>query len=313
MKRIAFFAHYDPDGRVDDYVLHYISELLQSGIREVYFSTDCDLADGEAGNLPVGVEVVNTTRHGEYDFGSWKRCFESVTLSERSDVDELILCNDSCYGPLSGFDALYSEMQSRTCDFWGLTQVRRYEGYYPSYFLAFRRPVLAWVGFEEFFMEIGSFVNKKEFCLKYEVGLTHALRDQGFMGDCFFRERNHLSHSNAAALEADVFEAGMPFIRVMTARENPGGIAHLGSKIQSACELTGYPLDMIKKHLERISPSYRKFWNCQVGKSVKTYFWVVRVRIKPDHKVGKCGVKLRLFGIPLPWFSVPISYDLPER
>jgi len=313
MKRIVFFAHYDPDGRVDDYVLHYLNELVRAGIEEIYFASDCGLVEEELSKLPNAVEVVNATRHGEYDFGSWKRCFDSVTLSERFDVDELILCNDSCYGPLSGFDVLFSKMQSRPCDFWGVTQVQRYEGYYPSYFLAFRRPVLAWAGFEEFFLEIVAFVNKKEFCLKYEVGLTHVLRNQGFRGDCFLRERAHLSHSSAAALETDALEDGMPFIRVMTARENPGGIAHLGSKIQAACELTGYPLDIIKKHLERISPSYREFWNCQVGKSVKTYFWVVRVRTKPDPKVGQCRLKIRLLGIPLPWFSVPMRYDAPER
>jgi len=105
----------------------------------------------------------------------------------------------------------------------------------------------------------------------------------------------------------------MPFIRVMTVRENPSGIAQLGSKIQAACELTGYPLELIRKHLERVAPDYRKFWNCQVGKSVKTYFWVVRVRTKPDPKFDQCRVKIRLLGIPLPWFSVRMRYDAPEE
>jgi len=312
MNRIAFFAHYDPDGEIDDYVLHYLSGLFRSEVKELYFASDCSLDEEELAKLPNAVEVVYATRHGEYDFGSWKRCFDSVNLSARSDVDELILCNDSCYGPLSGFDSLFSEMQSRSCDFWGVTQVRRYEGYYPSYFLAFRRPVLAWAGFHEFFRQIAAFTDKKEFCLKYEVGLTHTLRNQGFQGDCFLRERAHLSHSSAAALETDALEDGMPFIRVMTARENPSGIAQLGSKIEAACQLTGYPLELIRKHLERVAPDYRKFWNCQVGKSVKTYFWVVRVRTKPDPKFDQCRVKIRLLGIPLPWFSVPMRYDAPE-
>lgn len=312
-RRIAFFAHYDSDEKVDDYVLHYLFGLLRGGVGELYFASDCDLADGELAKLPDAVKVVHATRHGEYDFGSWKRCFDAVDLRDRSDVDELILCNDSCYGPLSGLDSLFSEMQSRSCDFWGVTQVRRYGGYYPSYFLAFRRPVLAWAGFLEFFQQIAAFTDKKEFCLKYEVGLTHALRDQGFKGDCFLRERAHLSHSSAAALEADVFEDGMPFIRVMTARENPSGVARLGDKIQAACEFTGYPLEMIQKHLERIAPGYLKFWNCQVGKSVQTYWGIVRVRTRPDPKADQCRVKIRLFGIPFPWFSVLMRYDGHEK
>ena len=90
MKRIVFFAHYDPDGRVDDYVLHYLNELVRAGIEEIYFASDCGLVEEELSKLPNAVEVVNATRHGEYDFGSWKRCFDSVTLSERFDVDELM-------------------------------------------------------------------------------------------------------------------------------------------------------------------------------------------------------------------------------
>ncbi len=312
MRRIVFFAHYDPDGVIDGYVLRYLSELLSGGVAELYFASDCDLEPRELAKLPNGVNVAHSTRHGEYDFGSWKRCFCAVDLSVRPDVDELILCNDSCYGPLRGFDALFSEMQTSSCDFWGVTQVRRYEGYYPSYFLAFRRPVLDWPGFQEFFQQITAFTNKKEFCMKYEVGLTHALRNQGFIGDCFLREHSHLSHSSAAALAADAFEEGMPFLRVMTARENPGGIAHLGKQIHGACELTGYPLELITKHLERTAPDYRKLWNFQVGKSVKRYFGIVRVRTKPEPKTDQCSIKVRILGIPLPWFSVPMRYDNHE-
>jgi len=99
MNRIAFFAHYDPDGKIDDYVLHYLSGLFRSEVKELYFASDCSLDEEELAKLPNAVEVVYATRHGEYDFGSWKRCFDSVNLSARSDVDELILCNDSCYGP----------------------------------------------------------------------------------------------------------------------------------------------------------------------------------------------------------------------
>ena len=309
MRRIAFFAHYDPSGLIDDYVIRYLSELLRCGVKELYFSSDCDLADGQLARLPDLVIVVHSTRHGEYDFGSWKRCFCAVDLSARSDIDELILCNDSCYGPLSGFDSLFAEMQSRLCDFWGVTQVRRYQGYYPSYFLVFRRPVLECPEFYDFFEEVASFVSKKEFCLKYEVGLTHALRRQGFQGDCFFNQHEHLSHSSPAAMVADVINDGMPFIRVMTARENPGGIAHLGVRMKAACDMSGYPLGIIRKHLERTSPGYRKFWNFQIGKSVKTYLGIVRIRLTPAPSIDRCRVKVRILGIPLPCFWVSMRYD----
>tara|TARA_B110000285_G_scaffold179866_1_gene202696 strand:+ start:548 stop:1228 length:681 start_codon:yes stop_codon:yes gene_type:complete len=164
-------------------------------------------------------------------------------------------------------------MDGRDCDFWGILQVKKVGGYYPSFCLGFRRPVLRWPGFVDFFMSVGSFCEKEGFCQKYEAGLTRMLEEQGFRGDCLLNQFEDLCHSSAASLADDVVAAGMPFIRVMMARRNPGGVAHLGEKLAKVCDQSGYPLSVIENHLERTSPGYRKYWNCRIADQTYHCLW----------------------------------------
>lgn len=59
-----------------------------------------------------------TGRHGEYDFGSYKRgeawARQAGWLDE---VDDLILCNDSCFGPVGSFAPMFERMEARHLDF----------------------------------------------------------------------------------------------------------------------------------------------------------------------------------------------------
>ena len=306
MKRVVFFAHYDPDGIIDEYVVRYMQAIIDSGAERVLFSSDSVLAVGERDKLPAAVEVVCAARHGEYDFGSWKRCFLAMAAGELEAYDELILCNDSCYNALQPLSRVFDEMDGRDCDFWGILQVKKMGGYYPSFFLGFRRPVLAWPGFVDFFMSVGSFCEKKAFCQKYEVGLTRMLEEQGFRGDCLLNQFEDLCHSSAAALADDVVAAGMPFIRVMMARRNPGGAAHLGEKLAKVCDQSGYPLSVIDNHLERTSPDYRKYWNCRIADQTYHCLGVIKARTKPNIKKGKFRLKVWLLGIPLLSLSLPM-------
>lgn len=306
MKRLVFFAHYDPHGIIDEYVLDYIEAIVSSGAERILFASDSSLDGSEKAKLPKEVECVCDQKHGEYDFGSWKRCFSSLQTGEMETYDELILCNDSCYHIQRTLNRVFEEMSGRDCDYWGMTQVQTMGDYYPSYFLALRQPVLRWSGLHEFFARVGAFTSKEDFCVRYEVGLNQLLRSQGFRGDCFLKQFKSLCHSCSRALSNEVLEAGMPFIRVITARTNPGGIAKLGEKISNWCAAGGYPMRLIENHLNRTSPDYRKFWNCPIADQTYEYLKVIKVRTKPNIRKNRYRLKCWLFGIPLISLSLPL-------
>lgn len=97
MKRTAVFAHYDKNNLIQDYVVYYLSELKKYA-EKIIFVSDSDVLPEELKKIEGIVEQSIIGRHGEYDFGSYKRGFlyakENNLLTA---CEELILANDSCY------------------------------------------------------------------------------------------------------------------------------------------------------------------------------------------------------------------------
>ena len=79
MKRLFLFAFYDPQGVVGEAALRYLEALQPLG--DIVLATDCDLQPGEAEKLAPWVLSFTAARHGEYDFGSYKRAYQQADLT----------------------------------------------------------------------------------------------------------------------------------------------------------------------------------------------------------------------------------------
>ena len=107
-------------------------------------------------------------KHGEYDFGSYKRGFQWANKNlNLANYEELIFCNDSCYGPIYPFENTFDSMSHKNLDFWGITensvgfvlnQKREFESGYikhiQSYFIVFKSQIFLANYFIEFIESI---------------------------------------------------------------------------------------------------------------------------------------------------------------
>ena len=91
MKRLFLFAFYDPQGVVGEAALRYLAALRTLG--DIVLATDCDLQPGEAEKLAPLVVSYEAARHGEYDFGSYKRGFEILKAEGLSNYEEIIFAD----------------------------------------------------------------------------------------------------------------------------------------------------------------------------------------------------------------------------
>lgn len=123
VKRIALFAHYDRDGIIDDYVIYYLRGLTGVAQR-ILFMSDCALKPGEAAKLDGLAELVFADRHGEYDFGSWKRGFAFLS-GDLTGWDEVIIANDSCYAPVYPLKVCSHGWTASPAIFGGLPRFRK--------------------------------------------------------------------------------------------------------------------------------------------------------------------------------------------
>lgn len=99
--------------------------------------------------------------------------------------DVVLLVNSSIIGPLFPLRPVLEEMESRSCDFWGMTRNDEIAPHLQSYFLAFKASIIGSGAWEEFWTSVREETEKKALIRDYEVRLTSFFESRGFTADSF--------------------------------------------------------------------------------------------------------------------------------
>jgi rhamnosyltransferase len=253
MNRTVLFAHYDGQDEVKPYVIHYLGELAKVSSRVMFVSTS-RLTDRELSKVRPMCEKVLLRNNVGYDFGMWQKALEDRSILQASD--ELVVTNSSLFGPLHPLCPIFDRMSAEPCHFWGMTDNFEHRWHLQSYFLVFKKPVLASESFARFWTSVLPYRNKGQIILSYEVGLTSFLVDEGFVGQAmvpthswagrFERARMDVARRhNPTLFYADrLLARGMPFVKVTLLRDNPGGVRL--DPIYRSMEEAGYDLGLVK-------------------------------------------------------------------
>lgn len=218
MKRVAIFASYSKDGIIPEYVLYYLQGLKMVA-EEIVFVADSDVQPGEEDKLKGLVRYSKCGRHGCYDFGSYRIGFEWAEKNGvLNDADELILCNDSCYGPAYPFEKVFAEMNKKECDFWGMVESHEMKTHLQSYFLVFKKAVFQSSSFKEY---VHSFEKQDDFwgyVKRYETNFAGHLSEAGFTFASYINPAQYEELNNGKPINPTVFpikmlEDGMPLIK----------------------------------------------------------------------------------------------------
>ncbi len=313
MRRVAFFAHYDRDGIIDDYVIYYLRGL-QNVASRILFVSDCELKPGEAAKLEGLAELVFAGRHGEYDFGSWKRCFAHLNY-DLSGWDELIIANDSCYAPITSFDGMFSIMESDPCDFWGPTMEKNRETrYLNSYFIIFRKAILQDRDYLSFWRKIERLPTKGDIMKKYEFGISKLLLSKGYVDGYIATPRPNTLHfvfperSSYRSIIPNNFI--LPFARVLTFRKNEERASNLAAVLKSMSDY--YPRSLIDEHMQRVAGTTDPLhYYYRLNINFKWYFFEISGKVKSNRKKPNrpwswWKLYAYLFGVPVFAFAIPV-------
>ncbi len=187
MIRVAIFSHYDKNNLIQNYVIYFLQKLSEFA-ETIIFVSDCDVSTGELEKIRPYIKYAITGRHGEYDFGSFKRGYLYVKENNLlKNCEELLFVNDSNYAPISSFKDMFDKMSLKNLDFWGATE-NKFENIPPhiqSYFYSFKPSVFNSEVFDNFIKSITKKERKHFVFMKYEVGLTVELEKAGFKWDVY--------------------------------------------------------------------------------------------------------------------------------
>lgn len=174
--RAIIFVHYDKNHIVDNYIYHYLKELKKNASYLLFVSTS-NLVEKDVENLAKYCTNVIVRENIGYDFMSYKVGLESF---DYLSYDEVVICNDSVYGPLYSLENVFNKMQNDTCAFWGITDNKDIGYHLQSYFLVFKKSVIQSDAFKSFWDNVEILNDKNEIIKKYEVGLTKHLLQNGY-------------------------------------------------------------------------------------------------------------------------------------
>lgn len=226
MNRVTVFAHYSDKNVIEDYVIYYI-EALKKISSKIIFVSDSNLSSDELKKINPFVCKTIATKHGEYDFGSYKRGFlYAKNENLLNDCDELIFTNDSCYAPMYPFEEMINEMSKQDTDFWGATcnnmgikitqnnKIKPTDVFHiQSYFLLFKPIIFNSELFNSFIASIKKEENKYYVIINYEIGLTKMLMQNGFKSGYYAKNSYKYTNSHLEKFEKLLKEDRLPFLK----------------------------------------------------------------------------------------------------
>lgn len=187
-RRCAVFASFSSQAIISESVLYYLNELKKV-TDAIIFIADNPLMDGEFDKIKDLVFFAKMERHEKYDFGSYQIGYEYIKAKKLDlKFDEIIFCNDSCYGPIFPFGKLFEEMKSRNCDFWGLTTNSDVQDHLQSFFLVFRKKVIDNTLLSDFLSQVREEMSYLDAVYYFEIQLTKILENAGFISDSYIAQ-----------------------------------------------------------------------------------------------------------------------------
>lgn len=208
-KRLFLFAGYNAAGIVDDALVYYVKSLSKFG--DVVLVMDSDCPDSELKKVQKFTAYVSAVRHGEYDFGSYKRAYIWATENLKlSDYDYVYMVNDSVYGPFYDLAPYFKAMENYDVDAFGMvSKPHQHKAHIQSWFIGLRPSVFLTDWYDQFMRSITKQQSKGTITRVYELGFTKLIESHNLTWRCMYSVYNRGVYNRIMRL----YKIGMPFMK----------------------------------------------------------------------------------------------------
>ncbi|MDE6570673.1 MAG: rhamnan synthesis F family protein [Alphaproteobacteria bacterium] len=220
VKRLFLFAAYDADGIVDASLVQYVRALSKFG--DIVLVMDNDADDAQLKKLAPYVVHAAAVRHGEYDFGSYKRAYMYARAARMlRDCDVLYMVNDSVYAPLRPLGDVIDAMERLDADAFGpVAKPHHDHPHIQSWFMGCRPSVFRASWFNEFMTSVTKQPNKGAVTKIYEQGFSKRVTDNGGTWRCLMWVANRGIYNRVWQL----YRRGLPFMKKVAFTRRRGAL-----------------------------------------------------------------------------------------
>ncbi|WP_454169915.1 rhamnan synthesis F family protein [Microbacterium paulum] len=254
---------WDRRGDVEDYIPYALQGLREHCERLLVVVNGTLTEEGRAQLDPYADEIVMRENVG-YDIWAHKEALDLVG-ADISRFDEVVLANDTWFGPVRPFGPVLSRMEGHAAHFWGMTDHAREDvnpftghGYLPyhlqSFWIAVRREMFESDAWRSYWRDLPEMPDYYDAVLKHEVVFTEYFSDRGFVPavafGCHDYPSDHPALFNPDLLLAD----GCPILKRRPFFHYPPFLDQhgvIGREILDEVAAYGYPLGLIWQDLAR--------------------------------------------------------------
>lgn len=194
-KRLTIYMTYNKNGIIDDYIVYMLKQLVNVS-SDIIVVSNKKLMQREKEKIAFVSEYIERDNE-KFDVGAYSQVIKELYDKRQIyEYDELVLINDSVFGPFFDLNDMFSAMDRRNdLDFWGITKRGRSDfdggaGVYPehiqSYFYAFRKSIISQDAFKEYWQQIVDEISDfRSAIINYEFKLTEHFEKLGFKWDIY--------------------------------------------------------------------------------------------------------------------------------
>lgn len=269
-KRLLVYFFWDADGIVDDYVVHSLKALGEH-CSEIVVVVNGEVNTDGYRKLRASSNRLIIRENVGLDAWAYKDAFEHIGYDRLGEFDEVLVTNFTLFGPVFPLSELFSRMDDKPCDFWGLAgfneKVKNRDDiqHLQSYFVVYRRSLTATQDFRNYWQnlpEIDSYVASVNL---HELAQTPYFSARGYKFAAFSPSEKYanISPYNFVISCADrvLIEDRCPFIK-RRALYFANGHFEQGSSIEKIEHITNfiksrtrYDINLILENIERTQKS----------------------------------------------------------
>lgn len=262
-KRLVVYVVYDRRGGVEEFV-RYALQGMRGDAAHILAVVNGSLDDEGRALLETVADEILVRSNDGFDIWAHKEALDH--LGDRvAEFDEILLTNDTWFGPVRPYAPVFERMNEKAVHFWGMTDhewepLNKFtnEGELPyhlqSFWIAVRKEMFLSPEWGAYWRELPPMPSYFDAVLKHETQFTKHFEDRGYSHAVAFASADYPTE-HPALFNADLLLAdGCPLIKRRPFFHYPPFLdrhAVIGRRTVRDIERYGYPLELMWSNLAR--------------------------------------------------------------
>ncbi len=187
MKRLVVYLTYSPKNVVEDYVGYMLKELRKISTTLIVICNEESVLSGEE-HIKKFADKYYFRKNIGLDAGGFKDALTKfIGWDEVKKYDELVMANDSFFGPFTDIEEFFADAEAREGDFWGLIKHGNSKNvkesvaeHIQSFFIAIRSSMFNSDEFQKYWNEMPYYNDYSGVVNNHEKCFTKTFHDLGY-------------------------------------------------------------------------------------------------------------------------------------